>query len=361
MQLVNLSTDKKNIIMNVTNIFQGVASLVLAAAALTSCNTSIEALEIIKPEEKSEQYYADLRAYKQRTDHEVFFGWFGGWNTKSPNMIGSLKSVPDSVDIISIWSGTYDREDIEYVQRVKGTRVTFTIFSHKIPKQFLEGENHDQVTREAIERYAVSLVDTMKAYGYQGIDLDYEPGYQDPAGGPFTGPLVGPLNVYPNYRDNMEIFVKKLGEFIGPKSGTSNLLIIDGVPFDVKPELAEYFNYGVVQAYNSPSYADLQRRFNDAAARGWKPEQYIFAETFEGGKAATGGVPHTLQDGMQVPSLLGMALFLPEYQGKKATRKGGCGTYHMENDYDNWPNYKFTRRAIEIMQTHRDNVATTKP
>ncbi len=361
MQLFNLSTDKQNIIMNVTNIFHGIASLALAAAALTSCNTSIEALEIIKPEEKSEQYYADLRAYKQRTDHEVFFGWFGGWNTKSPNMIGSLKSVPDSVDIISIWSGTYDREDIEYVQRVKGTRVTFTIFAHKIPAQFLEGENHDQVTREAIERYAVSLVDTMKAYGYQGIDLDYEPGYQDPAGGPFTGPLVGPLNVYPNYRDNMEIFVKKLGEFIGPKSGTSNLLIIDGVPFDVKPELAEYFNYGVVQAYNSPSYADLQRRFNDAAARGWKPEQYIFAETFEGGRAATGGVTHMLQDGKQVPSLLGMALFLPEYQGKKATRKGGCGTYHMENDYDNWPNYKFTRRAIEIMQTHRDTVATTKP
>ena len=347
--------------MNVTNIFHGIASLALAAAALTSCNTSIEALDIIKPEEKSEQYYADLRAYKQRTDHEVFFGWFGGWNTKSPNMIGSLKSVPDSVDIISIWSGTYDREDIEYVQRVKGTRVTFTIFAHKIPAQFLEGENHDQVTREAIERYAVSLVDTMKAYGYQGIDLDYEPGYQDPAGGPFTGPLVGPLNVYPNYRDNMEIFVKKLGEFIGPKSGTSNLLIIDGVPFDVKPELAEYFNYGVVQAYNSPSYADLQRRFNDAAARGWKPEQYIFAETFEGGKAVTGGVAHQLQDGKRVPSLLGMAQFLPEYQGKKATRKGGCGTYHMENDYDNWPNYKYTRRAIEIMQTHRDNVATTKP
>ena len=359
-QPVNLSTEIRTK-MNVTNIFHGIASLALAAAALTSCNTSIEALEIIKPEEKSEQYYADLRAYKQRTDHEVFFGWFGGWNTKSPNMIGSLKSVPDSVDIISIWSGTYDREDIEYVQRVKGTRVTFTIFAHKIPAQFLEGENHDQVTREAIERYAVSLVDTMKAYGYQGIDLDYEPGYQDPAGGPFTGPLVGPLNVYPNYRDNMEIFVKKLGEFIGPKSGTSNLLIIDGVPFDVKPELAEYFNYGVVQAYNSPSYADLQRRFNDAAARGWKPEQYIFAETFEGGKAATGGVTHQLQDGKRVPSLLGMAQFLPEYQGKKATRKGGCGTYHMENDYDNWPNYKFTRRAIEIMQTHRDNVATTKP
>ena len=343
-------------------ILKGLATGVLALATLASCNTNIEALEIIKPEVKSEQYYADLRAYKQRTDHEVFFGWFGGWNTKSPNMRGSLKSVPDSVDIISIWSGTYDREDIEYVQRVKGTRVTFTIFAHKIPKQFLEGENHDQVTREAIERYAMALIDTMNTYGYQGIDLDYEPGYQDPAGGPFTGPLVGPTNVYPNYRDNMEIFVKKLGEFIGPKSGTDKLLIIDGVPYDVKPELAEYFNYGVVQAYNSRSYYDLQNRFNRAAARGWKPEQYIFAETFEGGMAANGGVGHLLEDGKtRVPSILGMASFLPEYNGKKATRKGGCGTYHMENDYDNSPNYKFTREAIQIMQKHNDNADTTKP
>ena len=103
-------------------ILKGLATGVLALATLASCNTNIEALEIIKPEVKSEQYYADLRAYKQRTDHEVFFGWFGGWNTKSPNMRGSLKSVPDSVDIISIWSGTYDREDMEYVQNVKGDR-----------------------------------------------------------------------------------------------------------------------------------------------------------------------------------------------------------------------------------------------
>ena len=337
-------------------ILKGLATGVLALATLASCNTNIEALEIIKPEVKSEQYYADLRAYKQRTDHEVFFGWFGGWNTKSPNMRGSLKSVPDSVDIISIWSGTYDREDMEYVQNVKGTRVTFTIFAHKIPQNFLEGENHDQVTREAIERYAMALIDTMNTYGYQGIDLDYEPGYQDPAGGPFTGPLVGPTNVYPNYRDNMEIFVKKLGEFIGPKSGTDKLLIIDGVPYDVKPELAEYFNYGVVQAYNSRSYYDLQNRFNRAAARGWKPEQYIFAETFEGGMAANGGVGHLLEDGKtRVPSILGMASFLPEYNGKKAKRKGGCGTYHMENDYDNSPNYKFTRGLYKLCK----NITTT--
>lgn len=336
---------------------KNILALVLSAGfimnGLMSCSTEIEALNIVQPEIKSEQYYADLRAYKQRNDHEVFFGWFGGWNAESPNMINLLRSVPDSVDIISIWSGTHSKEDLDYVQNVKGTRVTFTIFAHKIPDQFMGGEKRDQVTKAGIEAYAVALVDTMKKYGYQGIDLDYEPGYADPAGGPFTGPLVGPSYVYPNYKDNMEIFVKKLGEYIGPKSGTSYLLIIDGVPYDVKPELAEYFNYGVVQSYNSPGYTDLQSRFDMAAARGWKPEQYIFAETFEGAKYVNGGVSHKLRNGETVPSLIGMAHFLPMYQGKLATRKGGCGTYHMENDYMSTPNYKYTREAIQIMSEHK--------
>ena len=78
------------------------------------------------------------------------------------------------------------------------------------------------------------------------------------------------------------MFVKALGKYIGPKSGTRNLLIIDGVPYHLKQGLAEYFNYGVVQSYNSRGYQDLQGRFDNAAKNGWKPEQYIFAETFEG-------------------------------------------------------------------------------
>jgi len=48
----------------------------------------------------------------------------------------------------------------------------------------------------------------------------------------------------------------------------------------------------------------------------------------------------------------GMARFLPMYEGKLATRKGGCGTYHMENDYRSNPNYKWTREAIRIMNEH---------
>lgn len=35
-----------------------------------------------------------------------FFGWFAGWTANSADMINYLRSVPDSVDIISIW-GAY--------------------------------------------------------------------------------------------------------------------------------------------------------------------------------------------------------------------------------------------------------------
>ena len=70
---------------------------------IISCNTDIEALDIVVPDNMSEEYWENLRAYKARNDHEVFFGWFGGWTANSADMINFLSSVPDSVDIISIW------------------------------------------------------------------------------------------------------------------------------------------------------------------------------------------------------------------------------------------------------------------
>ena len=149
---------------------------VMIGTGIISCNTDIEALDIVVPDNMSEEYWENLRAYKARNDHEVFFGWFGGWTANSADMINFLSSVPDSVDIISIW-GDYKNlspaqiEDLRYVQDVKGTRVTYTIFAHKIPDEFMSGENHEIATSEGIEEYAKALVDTMYKYGYQGIDL----------------------------------------------------------------------------------------------------------------------------------------------------------------------------------------------
>ncbi len=334
-------------------IYTIISVLITVLISVSSCNNDIEALQIVKPYEKSSEYYANLRAYKERDDHEVFFGWFGGWSANSADMIRYLESVPDSVDIISIWSKSpgFDKnlkDDLRRLQELKGTRVTFTVFAHKIPEQFMISES--EVDQKGIEDYAKSLVDTMNYYGYQGIDLDYEPGFLEHAGVPFNGPLVGPSYMWPEYMDNMEIFVKALGKYIGPKSGTRNLLLIDGVPYHLNDGLAEYFNYGIVQSYRSSSYSNLQSRFDNAARKGWKPEQYIFTETFEGERYKEGGVPHTLRSGEVVPSLEGMARFKPIYNGELAPRKGGCGTYHMETDYYSKPEqYKYTRNAIMWM------------
>ena len=109
-------------------------------------------------------------------------------------------------------------------------------------------------------------------------------------------------------------------------------------------EIADCFDYGIVQAYYSSGYTDLQSRFNNAYNKGWKPEQYIFAEDFEKGWQ-NGGVNHRMRNGQTVPSLFGMAYFNPD-QGTG----GGFGAYHMEYEYGhNDMVYKFMRQAIQLV------------
>ncbi|MDR0421406.1 MAG: glycoside hydrolase family 18 [Proteiniphilum sp.] len=312
-------------------------SLLTGIMFLFSCSdwTDNKSLELQKPAEKSEEYYRNLKAYKA-SDHQVTFGWFGGWNPDAPSRSRSLSSVPDSVDIISIWGDNKldtdaKRRDLRYVQEKYGTKVTFTIFAHDLPKGYEDSD-------DGIRQYARDVTVGVFEYGYDGLDLDYEPGY---AG----------YNFYFMNKDKMEVFVKTLGEILGPKSGSGKLLIIDGVPGYLKPGLSEYFDYGIVQSYYSGGYYDLQNRFMQAAAAGWKPDQYIFTEDFER-HWNDGGASFLQRNGSRVRSLEGMAGFQIELtvDGKTALyRKKGCGTYHMEYDYNNTPDYKYLRQAIQIM------------
>lgn len=323
------------------NILKYAALLLLAGFTLTGCETETtpERTVVQHPDQQSplirdDAYYARLRAYK-KTNHKIAFGWFGSWNPDNASKMATLNHAPDSMDIISIWSQWYmltkaQMKDKEFVQKTKGTKVTFTIFAHEVPEEFMVD---GQVTPEGLATYAKAYAkDSMDKYRYDGIDLDYEPGF----GG--VGPLVGHDN------ELMKIFCQELSKWVGPKSGTGRLLMIDGVPYALHTELAELFDYGIVQAYYSSGYWDLQSRFDKADAKGWKPEQYIFAEDFEKGWQK-GGVNHQTRDGQTVPSLYGMALFNPE-QGIGA----GFGAYHMEYEYGhNDMVYKFMRRAIQLV------------
>lgn len=339
------------------NILKYAAVYLLLGAAVISCTkeTTPDRINIQHPDQQSpilrdNAYYQNLRAYKQ-TKHKLAFGWYGSWTAVGASYQTRLVSAPDSMDIISIWSQWHSltqqqKDDKAFVQQIMGTKVIFTIFAHDVPEQFLVD---GKVTPEGLATYAKAYAkDSMDKYQYDGIDLDYEPNW----GG--VGPLVDGCDVYwkdnpadRTYNDNMTIFVKELSKWVGPKSGSGRLLVIDGVPFGVHPSVADHFDYGIVQAYNCSSATSgsesLQGRFTKAFNGGWTPEQYIFTENFED-HWKTGGVNHTDRQGNRMPSLFGMAIFNPD-QGVSA----GFGAYHMEYEYGTaeMP-YKYMRQAIQM-------------
>lgn len=144
--------------------------------------------------DRDEAYYEALRAYKA-SEHSVAFGWFSGWGEGSAKVSAMLSAVPDSMDIISLWDNSRNltpskKEDLEFVQKVKGTKVVVCGFVHNIGDGYTPPEyNGSQQEKEAfwgwddgdeeaihsaIAKYANAISDTLYKYGYDGFDIDYE-------------------------------------------------------------------------------------------------------------------------------------------------------------------------------------------
>ena len=309
--------------------------------AFISCEkqTTPEPVQIQRPELQSpivrdDVYYARLRAYK-KTDHKLAFGWFGSWTAINPSEQSRLRSAPDSMDIISIWSQWHSlsREQIEdkaFVQQVLGTKVVFCISAKDVPEEFkVDG----QITDESLKDYARAWgKDSIDKYQYDGIDIDFET----------AADHLGPLNTTPGL---FKKFCEELSQYIGPKSGTGRLFLIDGNIDALDQGIAELCNYGVSQAYGCSSatmgYTSLTSRTASAERVGWKADQLIFTENFES-MWKSGGILHTTLSGKQMMSLQGMADFA--VNGTSC----GFGAYHMEYEYghSDMP-YKYMRQAIQ--------------
>ncbi|WP_320974875.1 glycoside hydrolase family 18 [Bacteroides sp.] len=354
----------------------------LATTSLIGCSDWTESEAKTFPESiVSDEYYAALRAYKQ-TDHQVAFGWFGGWSGEGAFMKSSLAGIPDSVDIVSIWdNGTNlseaQRKDMAFCQNMKGTKIIYCsiiggVGDKLTPQNILDnwkemgynskqeaindfwGYPSDESNIEAVEtsirKYAKAIVDTLNLYGYDGFDIDYEP-----VAGPYTGNIV-------NSDEHLFFFIDELGKYLGPKSGTGKLLVIDGEPqrISTKPGIGTYFDYFIIQAYNPGGDSNLDGRLIDGNV--WGPaliatfngvmseeeitRRTIMTENFEATDAAMdGGYPYTDRYGNSMKSLEGMA----RWQPRNGFRKGGVGTYHMEAEFGTSPEYKNIRRAIQIM------------
>ncbi len=327
---------------------------------------------------KPETFFENLRQYKA-SDHAIAFGWFGGWSASgSASLLNSLKGLPDSVDVVSIWGGWDDmtadkKADLEYVQKRKGTKVLACFIVHNVGDQFTptgetakdywgwDGEwvpekrftaytridSTVTASQEAIIRkYAKQIVDMVNENGYDGFDIDYEPNYQG---------NWGSLASYPK---RMSIFIDEMSKYLGPKSGTGKLLVLDGEPNWMPAERGECMDYFIVQAYNCPGDADLDERlastisnFDGVIDAETVAKKYVVTEDFEKYSQTGGYSSFYDRYGNKMYSVEGMARWTPIVNGKPV-RKGGVGTYHMEYEYSisgKEGTYPALRNAIRIM------------
>lgn len=375
--------------------FMYIAAITLIGWSMFGCDKWTEQDSAFEPANLpigggfDEEYYANLRAYKSTMhNRKIFFSWYGGWSAVSAYNYGAMAGLPDSMDVIAMWGtggGMTEpkRRDMEYVQRVKGTRVIVTDLigsfdQTKLDEFGWEGDLDPKgatepglqnggilytvpmtpVQEEAVRKYARWKIQTIFDEGYDGYDIDYEIGWGS------SGTLVG-------YKDRMRVYVDEISKFCGPKSGTDKLFLIDGAICNLPtPEMARCFDWLVIQAYDASSFTSLNsttgNRLGKAVDRiktcGMPVDsiirKIIMTENYEKYAATGGRTPYTLEFPINgkttCASLFGMAVWEPVYEGVRYERSGGCGAFHVEYEYEadggGRPTpYPFAREAIQIM------------
>lgn len=132
--------------------FHGVSVLnmtllvLLSLVVPTACSdwTDIESLEIVTQHAQEQnpelwaRYLESLRVYKQERPHYITYGSFDNGAEQSKNEGAYLRSLPDSLDIVTLANSenitAYDREDIPTLQE-KSTRVLYLVdYAAKMPQ-----------------------------------------------------------------------------------------------------------------------------------------------------------------------------------------------------------------------------------
>lgn len=349
-------------------------------ALLASC-TDVESINDVDLNAtiKTDEYYAALREWKQTPNLPQVFVWFDSWTGVTPTGETSLRGLPDSVTIASNWGGhpkfeltPERRADMEYVQRVKGTKVVVTLFSQNIGDDLPDkeiyhtaGTSRDpEVVRPAIKAYAADLYKACLECGYDGYDWDYEPGGSMGAGQLWANQV------------QRTIFVEELSYWFGHGAMDPNrdrgdrpmpekrlLFLIDG-EIGVRTGMDEdwlsyYVDYFVLQAYGGMAdwrmkgvLSDMDKWIQEGTIT---PDEIvrrtIVTENFESYASTGGGFLSTMAN----------YIYKGKYNIKGETVEidqqiGGCGLYRCgfdynqgKGDYDGSPEYYYLRRGITTL------------
>jgi len=306
---------------------------VLSLAALTSCDTDPEALQLQTLNQYSDEYYAALRDYKA-TYHELCYVYYADWapiegatGYKDPASWGErIVGLPDSIDIVNLWMGipTPETHPVAYQDMIetrdkKGTRFVYHADASNYNHQFTltvrddgynatgERKYYDLLTdrsEEAIRAYARWVCDTVVKTGLDGVDFDYE-----------------------GWTAQQILWVaEECNKLFGPNGMFPDMLVIIDY-FNSSPPTScdPYVDYYVKQAYSQQGAG--------VGASGHPDEKVIYCESF--GQQPTGG------------KILEYAAWEPD-----GGHKGGCGAYYVERNYYNTSDgvpYGAIRQAIQIM------------
>ena len=334
-----------------------------AATFFVGC-TDVESINDIDLNQttKTDEYYAALREWKETPGLPQVFVWFDNWTGTSPTGENSLRGLPDSITIASNWGGhpkfdlTPERKaDMEYVQKVKGTKVVVTLFSQNIGDDLPDKEiYHEAGTSSDPEKVRPAI----KAYAE---DI-------------YKACLEGGMGVGPLWSNKVQrtIFVEELSYWFGHGAMDPNrdrgdrampekrlLFLIDGevgirTGMD-KEWLSYYVDYFVLQAYGGMADYRMKGVLDDMSD--WiqqgiiTPDEIvrrtIATENFES-YANTGG------------GFLGMSNYVYKTTYTTGGKSyeidqliGGCGLYRVgfdyaqgKGDYDGSPEYYFLRQGI---------------
>ncbi|MBO1883868.1 endoglycosidase [Capnocytophaga sp. Marseille-Q4570] len=299
------------------------------------------------------EYYKKLREEYRTRPRVKGFGWFGNWTGKGDNPQNYLRCLPDSVDFVSLWGarGKLSEEqktDLKFFQEVKGGKALLCWIVQDLGGpltpvgkdriEYWQNEKGGGNFNEGVRAYANAIADTIEKYNLDGFDIDFEPAYGH------AGDLANVRYIGDIKNDNpMQIFIETLSGRLRPKG---RMLVMDGEPYYLSNETSKLVDHYIYQAYweQSTNAVTWKIEYGENLDN-WERKTIITVE-FErnwrtGGVSGYRSVRSELND-MKGTQILDYATFdLPS--GK---RIGGVGSYHMEYDYANTPEYKWLRKAL---------------
>ena len=299
------------------NIIFKASCLLGAFCLLFSCDKEIESINLQPQLEYSQDYFDNLKAYKEGfKDRSICFVWFSDYQ-QNTSLGFRFAGLPDSIDICSLWGGIPDEKDnpLAYkemweMRNNKGTKLVIPTII-----RIMENENYanfglsyeDMVNQKTTidasgvypdwcVLYGDYLLKQMNDNKLDGLDLDYEP-------------ESGDERSYGIYGERLTLFVKYLGQFIGPKSSNpEKMLIVDFYGSIPSSETEPYVDYFVQQYYGCTL---SEYSFNSD----FPNEKQVFTENI-GDNWQTGG------------NLEQQAGFQPS-----SGYKGGFGAFFCQRDY----------------------------